>query len=346
MARAGDILENPATGERIVFTETAAESDGARLRFDWFFTPKGVVAQEHLHPGQSERHEVVAGRLGLVVDGEERVLGPGDAVVVAPGTPHKLVAYGQVHARIELQPALRQELLIETFAGLERDGRISRGGLPSLLQLAVIGREFAAEGHATKPPLPVQRVLLGALAAIGRRRGYRPAYEAYSGPAAAPAPSEPGYVFVDEWDVAAPIEAVFDALADSRSYPEWWQPVYIDVDADGPPAVGAVADQHFKGRLPYHLRTSAEIVGLQRPTMIEGTVEGDLSGRGVWTLSERDGVTHVRFDWRVNADRALLRVLTPVLRPLFRWNHNWAIARAVEGLEPYAQRLARDRVAA
>jgi len=32
-----------------------------------------------------------------------------------------------------------------------------------------------------------------------------------------------------------------------------------------------------------------------------------------------------------------LRVLTPVLRPLFRWNHSWAVARAIEGLEPYAR---------
>ena len=31
------------------------------------------------------------------------------------------------------------------------------------------------------------------------------------------------------------------------------------------------------------------------------------------------------------------RVLTPVLRPLFRWNHDWAIARAMDGLERYAQ---------
>ena len=60
--------------------------------------------------------------------------------------------------------------------------------------------------------------------------------------------------------------------------------------------------------------------------------------------------THVRFDWQVHADRRLLRLLTPVLRPLFRWNHNWAIARAREGLEPYAQRTAAqhsaDRVTA
>jgi hypothetical protein len=50
----------------------------------------------------------------------------------------------------------------------------------------------------------------------------------------------------------------------------------------------------------------------------------------------------VRFDWQVHADRKLLRVLTPVLRPLFRWNHNWAIARAMEGLEPYARRAAES----
>ena len=149
------------------------------------------------------------------------------------------------------------------------------------------------------------------------------------------------YVFVDEWDVAAPIEAVFEALADGRTYPEWWKPVYLGVEADGPPAVGRVSREHFKGRLPYHLRTTSKIVRLEPPTEIEAEVEGDLSGRGIWTLTRRDSGTHVRFDWRVNADRPLLRVLTPLLRPLFRWNHNWAIARAIEGLEPYARRPAR-----
>jgi hypothetical protein len=69
-------------------------------------------------------------------------------------------------------------------------------------------------------------------------------------------------------------------------------------------------------------------------------VVGDLSGRGLWTLTPTDGGTHVRFDWQVLADRPLLRILTPVLRPLFRWNHSWAIARAREGLEPAARRRA------
>ena len=145
------------------------------------------------------------------------------------------------------------------------------------------------------------------------------------------------YVFLDEWDVAAPIDAVFEALADARTYPEWWRPVYISAEADGPPAVGVVSRQKFKGRLPYRLETTSRITRLERPHEIEAEVRGDLSGRGIWMLGEQDGGTHVAFDWRVYADRPLLRHLTPLLRPLFRWNHDWAVARAMEGLEPYVR---------
>lgn len=146
------------------------------------------------------------------------------------------------------------------------------------------------------------------------------------------------YVFIDEWDVDAPREAVFDALADATTYPEWWGDVYIAVEADGEPAVGCTSRQEFKGRLPYHLNTRSEIVAFDRPHEFAVEVVGDLTGRGVWTLTERDGLVHVRFDWRVIADRPLLRYLTPLLRPVFRWNHNWSIQRAIEGLEPYARR--------
>ncbi len=58
------------------------------------------------------------------------------------------------------------------------------------------------------------------------------------------------YVFIDEWVVDAPIEAVFNALADARTYPIWWKPVYLQVEADGPPTVGCISRHYFKGRLP------------------------------------------------------------------------------------------------
>jgi uncharacterized protein YndB with AHSA1/START domain len=152
------------------------------------------------------------------------------------------------------------------------------------------------------------------------------------------------YVFIDEWDVDAPQEAVFEALADARTYPEWWRPVYLKVESDGEPQVGCVSQQEFKGRLPYHLNTRSEIVRMDRPREFEVKVVGDLTGKGVWTLTARDGVVHVHFDWRVIADRPLLRYLTPIFRPFFRYNHNWSIERAQEGLEPYARSRGEGRV--
>ena len=95
------------------------------------------------------------------------------------------------------------------------------------------------------------------------------------------------YVFVDEWDVNAPAEAVYDALADARTYPKWWTPVYIDTDTDGPPELGRVSRQHFKGRLPYHLRTTSRITRYEPPHILEAEVEGDLRGRGRGRQAER-----------------------------------------------------------
>ncbi len=149
------------------------------------------------------------------------------------------------------------------------------------------------------------------------------------------------YTFLDEWDVAAPIESVFAALSDPRTYTEWWAAVYLRVEADGPPRVDGTSTHIFHGRLPYQLRTVSTMVRMEPPREFEFTVAGDLAGRGIWTLTPTPSGTHVRFDWRVDARRGFIRVLTPVLRPLFRWNHSWAIARAKEGLEPYAQRPVR-----
>ena len=118
---------------------------------------------------------------------------------------------------------------------------------------------------------------------------------------------------------------------------EWWTPVYVAVEADGPPEVGAVSKQEFKGQLPYHLKTTSKIVKADPPRSFSVEVVGDLTGRGEWNLTERNSTVNVHFDWRVLADRRLLRYLTPILRPLFRHNHNWSIKRAIEGLEPYAK---------
>jgi quercetin dioxygenase-like cupin family protein len=173
VASAGDVLENPVTGERIVFRRTAAETGGEALEYELFFRPQGFLVREHLHPGQSERHEVLEGKLGLHLDGEDRVLEPGDAVVVPAAAPHRLFPVGEekVNALFELRPALRTEQLLETFVRFARAGKVDRKGNPRPLELALIAQEFEAEGYATKPPLAVQHALLGPLAWVARRTG-------------------------------------------------------------------------------------------------------------------------------------------------------------------------------
>jgi mannose-6-phosphate isomerase-like protein (cupin superfamily) len=182
VARAGDVLENPATGERLVFLRTAADGAGEVLEYELEFVPRGFAARNHLHPRQEERHEVLEGSLGIVVGGRKRRLGPGDVEVVPAGTPHRLFATqeGPSKARFASRPALESEVLLETLFGLARDGKVGRSGDPPLLQLAVIFDEFAELGRPPAPPPVVQRAVLAPLAALGRARGYRARYPEYS----------------------------------------------------------------------------------------------------------------------------------------------------------------------
>ena len=44
-------------------------------------------------------------------------------------------------------------------------------------------------------------------------------------------------------------------------------------------------------------------------------------------LIEAPDGTDVRFDWTIKAEKPIIRLLSPVLKPVFRWNHNWAMAK-------------------
>ena len=323
MANAGDVLDMPQLGCRVQLIRTAADTGGELLEFDVLGRPRGFLVQPHVHVGQVERYEVMARTLKVVENGREHLLGPGETMEVPGGTPHRQLPGDKAqdgHVRVQVRPAGTTQAFLERVAELCAAGQFNRFGFPRAVAGAQIVTEFGDEGHAARPPLGVQKALARfVLRVAGLMRPY---------------------VFVDEWDVAAPREAVFAAIADARTYPEWWRPVYLDVDADGPAELGKEARQHFKGRLPYHLHTRSRVVALDAPHTVTAEVDGDLRGRGTWTLTPTATGTHVRFDWQVHADRRLLRALTPVLRPVFRWNHNWAIARAMEGLEPYARRTA------
>jgi predicted ester cyclase/mannose-6-phosphate isomerase-like protein (cupin superfamily)/uncharacterized protein YndB with AHSA1/START domain len=313
-------LDVSPVGIEFVLRPAGAQAEPDELVFDVIGRPSGFITNpltsRHVHPAQSERYHVLAGAMRVELDGQVDVLRPGEHLTVPAGKPHRQLPAGSEpgHVRVTVKPAGRTEQYLRYLAQLAQDGQFNRLGLPRALSGAQMLLEFADVGYATFAPLALQRRAASALLRIWRE-----------------------YAFVDQWEVAAPPDAVYDVLVDAQTYPRWWRPVYIDVQTDGRPRVGGVSRQHFKGRLPYHLRTRSTLTRLEPAALIEADVDGDLRGRGVWTLTARPGGTNVRFDWTVHADRALLRILTPLLRPVLRANHSWAIARAIDGLEPYVK---------
>jgi mannose-6-phosphate isomerase-like protein (cupin superfamily) len=180
MARAGQAIENPATGERIEFRKTAEDTTGESLEFDYYLRPGGfaVGRVDHVHPRQEERIEVRSGRLGVRIDGDEWTATPGTSFAVLPGVAHTVWNDGDdgMHATIEIRPALDTETFFETTCGLARDGKTLRWGLPTPLRFAVLADAFREEFALGGVPIPVQRGLVGALAALGRSLGHRARY--------------------------------------------------------------------------------------------------------------------------------------------------------------------------
>lgn len=180
MARAGDELRFERFGVSFVFLATTEETNGELLRYEASFRPRGILTREHVHPHQTERHELIAGSLALSVDGTVRPLAVGEAVEVPAGVPHALVPRDDapMRLRVELRPALRWETVFETAAHLAAGSmRVWRGrGYPNPLLLAMFASEYEPEIHATRPPLAVQRMIFRPLAALAVRRGYRRRY--------------------------------------------------------------------------------------------------------------------------------------------------------------------------
>lgn len=173
MACVGQTLVNPASGERITFRATSAQTNGELVAIDLELPPGGrVPGPPHLHPVQTERFEVIEGRMRFKVRRERIVAGPGEVVTVEPGVPHDFAnAAGETAlVRVEVRPALKMEQLFETAVALAQQGRTMMGGIPKPLDLALFTREFEHEVQAAFPPRWLQRLALAPLAWLADRR--------------------------------------------------------------------------------------------------------------------------------------------------------------------------------
>ena len=185
MAYAGQIIENPVSGERIAFRKVAADTGGELLEIDLTLSPDGHVPGAHVHPEQEETFEVLSGTMEFRLGRKKIVAGAGDLVVVPAGATHRFKNAGddEVRARVQVRPALKMEELFENTVALAEEGRTTRKGMPRPVHLALFVREYEREVRAPFPPPAMVRALMAPLAWFGRRRGHA---DRYSCPPAKP----------------------------------------------------------------------------------------------------------------------------------------------------------------
>lgn len=178
MAERSDIIEIPRTGEKLTFVQRAADTNGELVEIEFFIREFALAAaRPHVHTN-TEEVKVIAGAARMRRGQEEHALGPGDSLIIPPGTVHFLRREGEdfLHFRLQFRPPMKVETLFETLFGLHRDGKNFRHPL----QTAIMAREH--DTYLGGLPIWLQKPIIAAVASIGRLFGYRPRYEKYSGP--------------------------------------------------------------------------------------------------------------------------------------------------------------------
>ena len=173
MITPGQTLENPVTGERFTFTDTAASTDGELLGFDFALRVGGAVPIPHVHPIQTERFEVLSGRMRFRIGLRTRIARPGDVVEVQRGVMHSFANAGDEEARlhVEVRPALAMEEMFAEVIAMAQAGQMTRRGLPrNPLALAWLARRYDREAHAPLIGVGVQRLLLAPLLFAGHHQ--------------------------------------------------------------------------------------------------------------------------------------------------------------------------------
>jgi hypothetical protein len=154
------------------------------------------------------------------------------------------------------------------------------------------------------------------------------------------------YDFLSTWRFEdCSLTEVADILEDTASLPQWWPELFKSVTIVQPGSrhrLGQIAECTCKARLPYTLRFQYTVTAEHYPNGSTIDSSGDLVGRGIWRLNARERGVDVEYSWRVRLEKLSLRLLSPVLRPLLAWNHEWSMARGEEGLR---REIARRRTA-
>jgi len=174
MAHAGEVIENPVTGERVVFCQTARDTGGELLQFDHYLKVNGIGPYEHFHPRQHERFRVVSGTMGAPRrTGARPARGGGDHRPVG-GEAHMVERQRRGAAPDHGVPTRAEVRGVHEHPLRPRTGGAYKS-FPAAAQLAVLAVECKDNVYLARYPLQkaVYRLLMPAARLLGYHARYR-----------------------------------------------------------------------------------------------------------------------------------------------------------------------------
>ena len=181
MAFKGKTIYNSKTGIGTKFLQTGRDTDGQLLEMETTYPAHSLEPPPHYHPFQEEDFVVLSGEMMARIDGQLRVLKQGDTLHIAKNQVHSMWNHTEGPSTLnwKVRPALDSEYLFETATGLANAGKTNPNGTPNILQSALLMNRFSQVYRLVKPSYPVQRVVFGVLAPLGRLLGMKGWYEEF-----------------------------------------------------------------------------------------------------------------------------------------------------------------------
>lgn len=148
------------------------------------------------------------------------------------------------------------------------------------------------------------------------------------------------YNLTTMWRFDAPLEDVWGAVCQGDTWPRWWKGAerVVTLELGDISGLGARRCYTWKSVLPFRLSFVSRVTRMEPFQLIEGCVEGDLEGVGRCRFGREHGLTVVRYEWQVRTTRWWMNLLSPLARPLFRWNHDMLMRAGGIGLARHLQR--------
>lgn len=173
----GTRIRNTFNGETFIFTHVEDQVD--EVQFDVFLERGGMLTgtgRQHFHPNADEEFIVQNGVLKLMVDGQWKMLGPGESLVVTRGTPHLFRnGYdGETLFTTRFTPGhefLRFFLNMSMNSANNPHWYDAKGEPPLVLQALAL---HAFYGHAYGAGIPVwvQKLIFAVLSPVALLKGY------------------------------------------------------------------------------------------------------------------------------------------------------------------------------